>query len=113
MQTRKLTPQEFKDTQASPERVQDSTPPDGFWEYVEAIPAEDFDIFDCREGQVTHVYRMGDAYEHVLINSQYQGVAMVIVVELATSSVYGHYLLDVNPPGTRPPEEVDGNSDSQ
>ena len=68
MQTRKLTPQEFKDTQASPERVQDSTPPDGFWEYVEAIPAEDFDIFDCREGQVTHVYRMGDAYEHGMLN---------------------------------------------
>ncbi|MEC7547122.1 MAG: hypothetical protein VYB48_09320 [Pseudomonadota bacterium] len=106
MQTRLLTYDEFKETQMSPKRVEDSQPTDDFWDYVAAIPAEDFGIFDCREGQVTHVYRMGDQYEHVLINSQYEGVAMVIVISLAEQSVFGHFLLDVNPPGTRPPEET-------
>jgi len=105
MQTRKLTPDEFKATQMSPARVEDSTPTPAFWLYVQAISAEDFGIFDCREGNVTHVYRMGDQFEHVLINSQYQGVAMVIVVDLSSNSVHGHFLLDVNPLGTRPPEE--------
>jgi len=104
MQTNKLTPEEFKATQINPKRVEDSTPPVYFWAYVESIPAEDFEFFDCRDGQVTHVYRMDDQYEHVLINSQYQGVAMVIVVDLKQGEILGHYLLDVNPPGTRPPE---------
>ena len=103
--TRKLSPDEFKATQNNPQRVQDSTPPADFWEYVEAIPTEDFEFFDCREGQVTHVYRMGDDYEHVLINGQYQGVAMVIVTDLKNDCVYGHFLLDLNPPGTQVPEE--------
>ena len=103
--TRKLSPEEFKATQNAPQRVTDSTPPENFWDYVAAIPAEDFEIFDCRAGQVTHVYRMGDDYEHVLINSQYQGVAMVVVTDLKQSSVYGHFLLDLNPPGTRIPED--------
>ncbi|WP_300427744.1 hypothetical protein [Thalassolituus sp.] len=106
MQTRKLTHEEFNATRNTPTRVEDSTPPEGFWEYVAAIPAEDFGIFDCRAGNVTHVYRMGEDYEHVLVNSQYQGVAMVIVTDLKNATVYGHYLLDLNPPGTRPPEEL-------
>lgn len=113
MKTRKLSQAEFAATRRSAKegtpldskRVTDSPPPEGFWEYVQAIPAADFEMFDCREGQVTHVYRMGDEYEHVLINSQYQGVAMVIVVDLHAAQVYGHHLLDINPPGTRLPED--------
>jgi len=69
-----------------------------------AIPPEDFAFADCRAGNVTHVYRMEDKYEHVLINSQYQGVAMVIVVDLQSQSIYGHMLLDLNPAGTKEPE---------
>ena len=92
MEVRKLTTEEFKATQFSPLRVESGTPPIDFWQYVEAIPAEDFGIADCREGSVTHVYRMGDDYEHVLVNSQYQGLAMVIVVDLKAGKVFGHYL---------------------
>lgn len=102
--TRKLSPEEFKATQNSPQRVMDSTPPADFWDYVAAIPADDFEFFDCRAGNITHVYRMADEYEHVLINSQYQGVAMVVVTDLKNNTVYGHFLLDLNPPGTRIPE---------
>ena len=55
MQTRKLTDEEFNATRNAPLRVEDSAPPLDFWSYVEAIPAEDFGIADCREGKVTHV----------------------------------------------------------
>ena len=104
MEVRKLTTEEFKATQFSPLRVESGTPPIDFWQYVEAIPAEDFGIADCREGSVTHVYRMGDDYEHVLVNSQYQGLAMVIVGDLKAGKVFGHYLLDLNPAGTKEPQ---------
>ncbi len=103
MQTRLLTPDEFHATRINPVRVTDGTPPLNFWDYVAAIPAADFGIADCRAGQVTHVDRMEDRYEHILINSQYQGVAMVIVVDLPVGGVFGHMLLDLNPAGTKEP----------
>ncbi len=104
MHTRKLNPLEFHETRINPQRVEAGEPVVDFWEYVAAIPPEDFAFADCRAGDVTHVYRMEDKYEHVLINSQYQGVAMVIVVDLQSQSIYGHMLLDLNPVGTKEPE---------
>ncbi|UTW47333.1 hypothetical protein [Bacterioplanoides sp. SCSIO 12839] len=104
MQTRLLSKEEFDATRSQPQRVNDGEPPADFWTYVESIPAEDFGVADCREGQVSHVYRMGDLYEHVLINSQYQGLAMVVVIDLNEKRVYGHYLLDINPVNTQVPE---------
>ena len=101
MQTRLLTLEEFHATRINPQRVNDGAPPVDFWEYVAAIPVQDFGIADCRAGSVTHVYRMEDQYEHILINSQYQGVAMVIVVDLKQQQVFGHMLLDLNPAGTK------------
>ena len=99
MNTKRLTPEEFNATRNNPVRVTDAGEPVvDFWEYVSQIPAEDFGVADCREGNVTHVYRMGDDYEHILINSQYQGVAMVIVIDLKAKAVLGHHLLDINPP---------------
>src|SRR5690606_17397826 len=103
MQTRLLTPDEFHATRINPVRVTDGTPPLNFWDYVAAIPAADFGIADCRAGQVTHVYRMEDRYEHILINSQYQGVAMVIVVGVPAGGGFGKMLLDLTPAGTEEP----------
>ncbi|KZZ41845.1 hypothetical protein A3759_06565 [Thalassolituus sp. HI0120] len=105
MQTRLLSKAEFDATRSEPKRVEGGEPPMDFWAYVEAIPSEDFGVADCREGQVSHVYRMGDEYEHILINSQYKGLAMVIVIDLGGKCVFGHFLLDINPPNTQPPEE--------
>jgi len=105
MNTRLLTKQEFDATRFEPKRVDTGEPPMDFWAYVEAIPAEDFGVADCRDGQVSHVYRMGDQYEHILINSQYQGLAMVVVIDLNEKRVYGHFLLDINPVNTQVPEE--------
>lgn len=100
METRLLSKEEFDQTRSQPQRIEAGEPPVDFWQYVEAIPPQHFGVADCREGQVSHVYRMGELYEHVLINSQYQGIAMVIVIDLMTKKVFGHYLLDINPVDT-------------
>lgn len=104
MQTRLLSKEEFDATRSQPQRVNAGEPPMDFWAYVESIPAQDFGVADCRDGQVSHVYRMGEDYEHVLINSQFQGLAMVIVIDLKQQCVFGHYLLDINPVNTQLPE---------
>ena len=100
METRKLTAEEFGATKiGKPEKIEAGEPVFDFWAYVEAIPVEDFAAYDCTAGIVGHVYRMGDQYEHVLIQSQYAEIAMVLVLDLAKKEVYGHYLLDIRPRG--------------
>lgn len=100
MEVRKLTTEEFAETKVGkPEKIEAGEPLFDFWPYVEAIPAEDFGVYDCTAGIVGHVYRMGDLYEHILIQSQYAEIAMVIVLDLKTQQVYGHYLLDIRPRG--------------
>ncbi len=98
MNTRKLTEKEFQATINKPTKAEEGAEPlFDFWDYVEKIPAEDFEEFDCTEGNVNHVYQMqGGKYEHVIINSTIQGVGMVIVNDLKSKSVYGHNLLDLN-----------------
>jgi len=93
---KKLTFDEFKATQFDAKKIEEGEPPFEFWSYVEQIPVEDFGDADCSKGEVGKVYRMGDQYEHVLIQSQYEGVAMVIVLDLQKQEVYGHYLLNIN-----------------
>jgi hypothetical protein len=100
MKTRKLTAQEFAATKTGkPEKIEAGEPLFDFWRYVEAIPAEDFEQYDCTAGIVGHVYRMADEFEHILIQSQYAEIAMVIVLDLKAQQVYGHYLLDIRPRG--------------
>ena len=101
MTVRKLSAEEFAATKiGKPEKIEAVEPPFDFWSYVEAIPAEDFGEYDCTAGTVGHVYRMGDKYEHVLIQSQYAEIAMVIVLDLQEKLVFGHFLLDIRPRGT-------------
>lgn len=100
MNIRKLTAEEFNATKlGKPEKIDAGEPPFDFWAYVEQIPAEDFGEYDCTAGNVGHVYRMADQYEHVLIQSQYEGIAMVIVLDLQNKEVYGHFMLDIRPRG--------------
>ncbi|MAZ66303.1 MAG: hypothetical protein CMF25_04270 [Kangiellaceae bacterium] len=95
MQNR-LTEEAFKQTISSPEKVTEGEPVIDFWEYVELIPEEDYQGHDCSEGIVENVYRMtGNHYEHVLINSNTEKVAMAIVIDLEATKVAGHFLLDL------------------
>lgn len=72
----------------------EAEPPFDFWPYVEGIPVEDFEGFDCSAGQVHYAYRhpLG-RFEHILINSNDRNVFMVIVLDRDASSVVGHHLL--------------------
>lgn len=100
MNVRKLSAEEFAATKiGKPEKIEAGEPPFDFWSYVEAIPAEEFGEYDCTAGVVGHVYRMEDKYEHILIQSQYAEIAMVIVLDLQAKKVFGHYLLDIRPRG--------------
>ena len=70
--------------------------PFDFWPYFDAIPAEDFDGFDCSAGEVSSVYRSSNGrYEHVLVNSDDKDVFMVLVLDLNSQRVVGHYLLNL------------------
>ena len=72
--------------------------PFDFWPYVESIPDADYNGYDCREGEVTNVWRSENGfYEHVLVNSKDDSnVFMVVVLDLRKSCVTGHRLLNLS-----------------
>lgn len=75
------------------ERKTDGSPVVNFWPYFDAIPATDFESHDCSAEAVDYVCRMGDAYEHVLVNSMTPNVFMAIVIDLKEKAVLGHRLM--------------------
>jgi hypothetical protein len=78
-------------------RVQsDGNAPFPFWSYVDQIPSEDFQGYDCSEASVQWVWRSEDGrFEHVLIDAKEdKDVFMVVVLDLTKSEVIGHRLMD-------------------
>ena len=68
-----------------------------FWDYVDAIPPEDFEGYDCSEGSVTHVWQdASESFQHVLVDSQDKNVFMVVVLDVVNGRVFGHRLLELN-----------------
>lgn len=67
-----------------------------FWSYVDQIPQEDFQGYDCSEGSVQWVWRGDDQrFAHLCIDTkQDKDVFMVIVLDLAQKKVAGHRLMD-------------------
>lgn len=67
-----------------------------FWSYVDTIPAEDFQGYDCSEGRVQWIWReAGGGFEHILIDTKEdRDVFMVIVLDLQNARVFGHRLMD-------------------
>jgi len=75
----------------------DAQAPFHFWNYFDSIPSVDFQNHDCSEGAVTYVYEHPNGrHQHVLVNSEDKNVFMVLVLDLASRSVLGHRLLDLN-----------------
>jgi len=74
----------------------DGDAPFPFWAYVDQIPTEDFQGYDCSEGSVQWVWRSNDGrFEHILIDSKEdKDVFMVVVLDLAKKEVVGHRLMD-------------------
>ena len=74
----------------------DGNAPFPFWSYVDQIPSEDFQGYDCSEGSVQWVWRSDDGrFEHVLIDAkQDKDVFMAVVLDLTKREVVGHRLMD-------------------
>ncbi|MEO0628945.1 MAG: hypothetical protein AAFY91_18255 [Bacteroidota bacterium] len=93
MKTKELTEEEFKSTFGSKmTNITDKEiDPIDIWPYVDLLD------FDSSQQEVELVYRNdSDTYDHVLLPTPTKNVFLVIVVNLATKNVYGHYLLDLN-----------------
>lgn len=74
----------------------DGNAPFPFWNYVDDIPKEDFQGYDCSEGSVQWVWRDADGrFEHILIDAKGdKDVFMAIVLDLQKKQVAGHRLMD-------------------
>jgi hypothetical protein len=99
METKNLSEAEFKETFTPPmqQAGEDSQPPFDFWEYFDGIPHEDFAGHNCSQGQVNWAWTDGSGrHQHVLVNSEDKNVFMVLVLDLTSSRVHGHRLLNLN-----------------
>ena len=81
-----------------PGRVQDAAAPSvDFWGYVDQIPATDLRGCDFSQGDVSHAWNTVEGkWQHVLIGCTEPNVFLVIVLDLASPGMSGHYLLNLN-----------------
>lgn len=95
---RLLTEAEYKATM-EPEPIQigpDDEPPFDFWPYFDAIPEAHLGGHDFSEGGVNYAWQMPNGrLQHVLVNCETPNVFLVLVLDLRTETVLGHYLLDI------------------
>ena len=99
MKTRLLNKTEFMATFAEPMRdvLATATNVIDIWPYVAAIPARELFGNTIVDGCVEHVYRNGSGtFDHVLVVTQTRNVYVAVVADLATYTVLGHYLLNLN-----------------
>jgi hypothetical protein len=95
---RLLSEAEYKATM-EPEPIRlgpEADPPFDFWPYFDEVPASDLAGHDFSEGSVTYAWHMPEAnLQHVLVNCEQPNVFLVLILDLTTKSVLGHYLLDI------------------
>lgn len=99
MQPRQLTEGEFKATMTTKMHNVTETATDvlDIWPYVDSVPANDLEGHTIHEGFVEGVYRNADnSFDHVNVITMTKNVYLVVVVDLAHDSIYGHRLLDLN-----------------
>jgi hypothetical protein len=99
MKTRRLNENEFKATMTL--KMQDitarATDALDIWPYVDSVPFPDLEGHSIYDGFVESVYRSGDGrFDHVLVVTRTKNIYLVVVVEVARDSIYGHRLLDLN-----------------
>ena len=99
MNTRRLSQAEFKATLAAPMRdvLATATSVIDIWPYVAAVPVAELSGHTVAEGLVEHVYRNPqNTFDHVLVVTNTSNVYLVVVVDLTTDTIRGHYLQDLN-----------------
>lgn len=96
---KKLSEAEYLATLAEPMKrlSSDSAAPFDVWDYFDAIPQSDFEHHDCSAGSVTYVWEHPTgSFQHVLVDSEDKNVFMVLVLDIASHTVLGHRLVDLN-----------------
>ncbi|MDX6285618.1 MAG: hypothetical protein QOG53_1103 [Frankiales bacterium] len=67
------------------------------WPYFDSLPESEWQGHDFSARGISYAWAMqGERWEHVLIDSEDINVKLVLVVDLETEKVLGHYLLDLN-----------------
>jgi hypothetical protein len=66
------------------------------WSYVEDIPVEDLNGYILSDGEVRHVYQHPDGtFLHVLVSTLNKDVFLVVIIDLQSMTIHGHFLLDL------------------
>lgn len=95
---KRLSETEYKATMGEPmtRRESNGSAPFDFWSYFDRLPTDEFFGHDFSDCVVDYVYAdPSGLYEHVLVNSLDENVFLVLVLDLKTSSVLGHRVLDL------------------
>lgn len=98
MKTRLLTKAEYLATFLTPgeDVTQTATNVLDIWPYVSAIPADDLWGHGVVHEAVESVHRRGDRFDHVLVETTTRNVFLVVIVDLRSDLIFGHFLLDLN-----------------
>jgi hypothetical protein len=98
METHKLSYQEYQATFDTPmlDVSQTAEPVLDIWPYVEAVPESDLEGFNLLDGPVRYVYQSpAGQYLHVLVSTDDEKTFLVIIIDVLSVKIVGHYLLDL------------------
>ena len=98
METHKLHHEQYQATFTVPmlDVSQSAEPVLDIWPYVEAVPEADLEGFILSDGVVRYVYQSSSGqYLHVLVATDDGNTFLVIVIDLVSVKIIGHYLLDL------------------
>jgi hypothetical protein len=66
------------------------------WPYVEAVPVFDLVGHVLTDGLVQHVYQHPEGrFLHVLVSTDNADAFLVVIIDLFSVEIHGHYLLDL------------------
>ena len=98
METHKLSYEQYQATFMAPmvDVSQTAEPVLDIWPYVEAVPEYDLEGFTLLDGIVRYVYQSPPGqYLHVLVSTEDENVFLVVIIDLFSVKITGHYLLDL------------------
>jgi hypothetical protein len=98
METNRLSSEEYQNTFQAPMRnvTSSAEPVLDIWPYVESVPVADLGGYILSDGLVEYVYQHPEErFLHVLVSTDNRDVFLVIIIDLTSVKIHGHYLLDL------------------
>ena len=99
LKTRNLTDEEFDETFSAP--MKDVTQAAGeiveVWPYLDSVFKKEFSEAETDGWEVEYVYiNEPETHQHILVNTRMENVYLVVVVDIGSREIFGHYLLNLN-----------------